>query len=196
MTANYNSKRVPASTFKEEFLPNFYEIMERELPASTDLRKAINKCYGTGRSSHEFALPDGHIAYMPSLVRVEKSIHIEVVDDNLDFSLSTVAASAMNRNSLSPNYTHSFDGWIVAEMVRMAKKQGFDLYAIHDSFSCHPNHAVKMMKNYRVILADLYMLDPLKENTSELSNGKVRPATSPRSNYIKDQILNSQYAIC
>ena len=196
MTANYNSKRVPAATFKPASLPKFYEIMEKELPASTKLRKVINRCYGKGRSSHEFTLPDGHIAYMPSLVKVEKSVFIEAINDELDFSMSTVAANTLNRNSLSPNYTHSIDAWIVAEMVRMANKQGFDLYAIHDSFSCHPNHAVQMMKNYRVILAKLYMLSPLEENVLKLSDGKVEYITSFRDNYTENCILNSQYAIC
>ena len=193
MTSSYNSTLIPKTTFKEEYLDKFYDIMEKKLPASTKMKKLINKCYGKGRKFHELVMPDGAICYMPSIKKINKKVKIDGLDEAIMFTTNVNMSDIGNSRSLSPNTTAAYDAYIMAEMIRMAD---FQLYGIHDSFSCGLNHAVQMLKNYRIVMANLYMSNPLKDSVRQLSNGKVRYVSRFRSERVVKKILESQYCLC
>lgn len=87
------------------------------------------------------------------------------------------------------------DGYVVREMIRMAKKQGFQLLAIHDSFWCSPIYVNQMRKNYNYILSELCRQNVLSNILSQLCGEEVEFEDIDNREEIADLILNANYAI-
>ena len=176
MKSLYNSKAEPIKLCGKDTpeLGAFYQGMHKELPGAMIALSAINSYWNHEALSHQFTLPDGHIAYIP--VTEMRATRIEV--DELDHTTFTYQYESNepsdNGRSLAPNIIHAIDGYVVREMIRMAREQGFILAHIHDSFCAHPNHMGKVVKNYRTILATIADSSLLADILSEISGSEVR----------------------
>jgi len=176
MKALYNSKKAPKDLCGEDTpeLSAFYNGMHKELPGAMIALSAINYYWNHEALLTEFTLPDGHVASIP--VTEMRATRIEV--DELDHTTFTYQyesnESSDNGRSLAPNIIHAIAGYVVREMIRMAREQGFTLAHIHDSFCAHPNHMGKVVNNYRTILAKIADSDLLSNILSEISSSEVR----------------------
>lgn len=195
MKALYNSKKAPKDLCGEDTpeLNAFYNSMHKELPGAMQGLAAINSYWNSTKLVNEFTLPDGHTAYIP--VTEMRSTRIEV--DELDHTTFTYQYESNepsdNGRSLAPNIIHAIDGYVVREMVRRAKEQGFELAHIHDSFCAHPNYMSKVVDNYRTILAEIADSNLLGDILSELSQSTVQ--LNKLSTDLSSLVKSSEYGL-
>ena len=96
--------------------------------------------------------------------------------------------------SIAANIIHSIDGYIMREMVRMSKEQGFEMVGVHDSFYCCPNHMQKVRENYLYILmkiADSNLLENIIQQLRSNENLTLNKLSNDLSSKMKD----AEYAL-
>lgn len=195
MTFFYNSRAKPIEIFGEdtEELEVFYEVLEELFPGALEVMGIINECWDSTALEHTWSLPDGHIARCLVVEKVDTSIEIDELHAQRTFAYRFYPNQPSKKGtSLMPNVIHSIDAWIVREMVRRAKAQGFQLAAIHDAFTCHPNHMVKAMKNYREILQEI--TPQMLQDIIEAITKKEFPIET--DNELGELTLEAQYSLC
>lgn len=196
MTHFYNSTAKPQEIFGEdsEELVVFYEVLEELFPGAIAVMELINEAWDSTALEHTWTLPDGHVARCLVRDKVDTSIEIDELDAQNSFAYRFYPNQPSTKGtSLMPNVIHSIDAYIVREMVRRAKAQGFELAAIHDAFTCHPNNMVRAMMNYREILHEISASTLLNDILTEITG--ENPGIE--SDYdITDEILESQYGLC
>lgn len=190
-TRYYNKTRQDAFTETQESA--FYNALNAAFSGAEDVMSTINQCWNSKALYHEWSTPDGHMAH----VKVTDVVDARIEVDELDHTTFTYRYES-NRpstrsTSLCPNYIHSLDGWVAREMVRRAKKQGFQLAHIHDSFWASPNYMNQVRNNYREILAELASSDALKTFIKDVLGQDVN--VEKDSDDLANDILNSEYAL-
>lgn len=195
MTFFYNSTAQPEEVFGEDTIEikTFIKTLEDMFPGAIAVMQFINESWNPNAMYHQWTLPDEHIAHVKVIDKVSTKVDVDELDFTFNYHFYTNQPSESYR-SLAPNIIHSIDGWIVREMVRRAKAQGFQLAHIHDAFTCHPNHMTKAMDNYRQILAELSEMNLLNTILTEI-DGKPAGITPFKYNLAFD-IRVSQYALC
>jgi len=133
-------------------LNTFYNTLKRELPGAYNCMSILQSLWNSKASHHTFTAPDGHIAYIPVMDKEKKRIKI---GDTSFTHIANVNKPIKDGLALAANATHLWDGYIVREMVRKSKEQGYDLIPIHDDFYCHPNYMQQTRENYLSIIIDM-----------------------------------------
>jgi hypothetical protein len=87
-------------------------------------------------------------------------------------------------------FIHAVDAYIARQMVIRCP---FDILTIHDAFRCHPNNAQTMKQIYREILADINDVPLFESFLQQITGSGVSSITG---NLIRQDIMESQYAIC
>jgi DNA-directed RNA polymerase len=124
---------------------------------------------------------------------VDKKIEVDELGHST-FTFRAEVNQPMKKGlSLAANVVHSIDGWIVREMYKRAKKQGFDIVTIHDSFWCHPNHVNQMRANYIHIMGKLAQMNLLETILSELKGSTIKVKKTSTS--LHRLIHNAEYAL-
>ena len=155
MTHYYNSKAMPKEQFGEDSpeLAAFYTTLMREFPGAERVKNDSQSLWNPEAEFHQWNTPDGHT----SRVRVGEYIDSKIEVDELLTHTGNKATFTHRAKiyqpadygvSLPANIIHSLDGWVVREMRRRAKLQGFDILTVHDQFWCHPNHMNNLRQNY------------------------------------------------
>ena len=191
MTKFYNKSRQDSFTTEQEIA--FNKVLGSSFSGAEDVLDILNDCWDSNALSHSWTTPDGHVAH----VKVVEAVDTRIEVDELDHTTFTYRYSnnqpSTRHTSLCPNYIHSLDAWVAREMLRMAKKQGFQLAHIHDSFWASPNHMNNVRSNYKEILADLADSNALSTFIKDVtgSNEKLVKDSTDLSKYI----LNSEYSL-
>jgi len=101
---------------------------------------------------HNWIKDDGSYAKCPVTVKKKKRIKC----GNTSFThIANINAPDPDGLAQAANFIQGLDSVVMSRMVMMAKDQGYELYGIHDSFWCHPNHMQQTRENYLAILIDL-----------------------------------------
>lgn len=197
MTHFYNSTEQPKKLFGEgtPALKVFYDFLEKELPGASEAMVDITSMWNPEALAHTWKLPDGHTAHVPILVPVDKRIEIDELEHTTFTQRVYVNQSSDYSRPLASNVTHSVDSFVVREMIRMAKKQGFQILTIHDAFFCSPLYVNQMRKNYNYILSELCRQNVLSSILSQLCGEEVEFEDIDDREVIADLILNANYAI-
>jgi len=157
MTFFYGSTAKPKEIFGEDTpeLAAFYQTLEEGLPGAYNLRNILIASWDPRANAYEWAMPDGHYAYVPVVVPEEKGLEIDEAD-HLRFTMRTLVCKPKEMGlALAANVVHSVDAWIGREMVKRSKEQGFNVIPIHDCFFCTPNNGNNVRYLYREIMADV-----------------------------------------
>jgi DNA-directed RNA polymerase len=194
MTYFYGSKAVPRQAFGfGTTLKAFYRTLQERLPGATELMELFQSHWNPHAQYHQWTMPDKHVVRVPVTYTVEKEIEIDELD-HLRFSYRTTQVGPLAKGrSLAANITHSVDGWIVREMVKRAKAQGFYLAPIHDCFYAHPNHMNHVRQNYIDIMSEMARMPMVSHILSEIA-GKNTPYKK-HSHDLYQKIELSNYAL-
>jgi predicted short-subunit dehydrogenase-like oxidoreductase (DUF2520 family) len=195
MTHFYGSQAQPKLVFGEDKVKQFNKIVQQVLPGAEETKNAIQSCWREDVLENQWTLPDGHVAKVKNMGAVDKTIEIDELDHATFKHRIYQNVKQEFGLSLPANVVHSFDGYVVRQMIRMAESQGFYLLSIHDCFFCSPNHVQKMRENYVKILADIadnnYLQSVLREIT-----GNPRLGVEKYSTVLGKEIMQADYAIC
>lgn len=165
MTSAYNSVATP-----KMMLGNYYGVFEQAIDelasGASSLKEYINSLYEP-RLYHSWKLPDGHWAYVPSLVTKTHKIEVKELDKSIKYPSFNIRcedneASKDNWRSLAVNIVHSLDAWVCRQVVTMLRERGIVVSPIHDSFGVYANDCDELRKCYRYTLARLYK-EPILE---------------------------------
>jgi probable DNA-directed RNA polymerase len=165
MTSGYNSVATP-----KMMLGNYYGVFEQAIDelasGASSLKEYINSLYEP-RLYHSWKLPDGHWAYVPSLVTKTHKIEVKELDKSIKYPSFNIRcedneASKDNWRSLAVNVVHSLDAWVCRQVVTMLRERGIVVSPIHDSFGVYVNDCDELRKCYRYTLARLYK-EPILE---------------------------------
>nr|DAI41078.1 MAG TPA: DNA directed RNA polymerase [Caudoviricetes sp.] len=165
MTSAYNSVATP-----KIMLGNYYGVFEQAIDelasGASSLKEYINSLYEP-RMYHQWRLPDGHWAYVPSLVTKTHKIEVKELDKSIKYPSFNIRcedneASKDNWRSLAVNIVHSLDAWVCRQVVTMLRERGIVVSPIHDSFGVYANDCDELRKCYRYTLARLYK-EPILE---------------------------------
>ena len=166
MTSGYNSVATP-----KMMLGNYYGVFEQAIEELASgpirLKEYINSLYEP-RLYHSWKLPDGHWAYVPSLVTKTHKIEVKELDKSIKYPSFNIRcedneASKDNWRSLAVNIVHSLDAWVCRQVITMLRERGIVVSPIHDSFGVYANDCDELRKCYRYTLARLYK-EPILEN--------------------------------
>jgi len=195
MTTFYGSMNQPKEAFGEgtKELHEFYQALQTLLPGAVEVMNDIQSCWDPLALKHQWPLPDGHIASVKVMQAVDKKIEV----DELDHATFTHRAYINMPNdsglSLAANVIHSIDGYVVRQMYRLAKHQGFDLLTIHDSFWSSPNFMQNVRENYANILADIANSNLLQDILQAITGSKG--TLTKYSDSLGYQIKMSNYSL-
>ena len=196
MTVFYGSRAKPKQLFGEDTpeLKAFYVILDREFPGAMRMMQGMLSLWDTSRLVNQWRLPDGHTAYVRVMGKVDKRIEVDEFD-HASFTYRTTINTPVDFSLAIPaNIVQSIDGYIVRQMLRGAKKRGFQLATIHDSFWSHPNHMNTVRKLYVETMADLAESNIMQDILMDL-----RPERKIQFNKISNDlgayIRESDYAL-
>jgi DNA-directed RNA polymerase len=192
----YGGMKTAKRVFKKDVptLEAFYNALSTGLTGAEEVMVDIQSCWQPNALVHQWTLPDGHVARVKVLNKVDKKIEIDELD-HATFTHRAIINEAMDLGlSLCANVTHSFDGYIVREMTRRAIAQGFEILHIHDSFWASPNHMNEVRQNYVNILAELHESNALEPILAEITN-EPYSKYQQYSNKLGDVIRESNYAL-
>lgn len=98
--------------------------------------------------------------------------------------------------ALAPNIIHSVDAYFGREVI---KRCYFDVSFIHDSFGCHPNHALELQQIVRevaaMILESDLLIDILTQISPEQTAYNVRKGKLSKGDLSVDDVLSSEYIV-
>lgn len=196
MTTFYGSTEQPKLVFGEDTpeLNAYYKTLQKELPGCWNALQTIQPLWNDKWERYGWELPDGHVVDIP--VMSVKDFKIEIAEffkRTFTFRTTVNAAKEYSRE-LTANVTHSVDGYVVREMIRMAHGQGWKLATIHDSFWCHPNYTNQMRRNFNVILSKLAESDLLTSILRSLT-GNHTASYRKFSDDLHLDILDANYAL-
>ena len=194
MTYFYGSKAVPRQAFGYgTVLRAFYQTLRERLPGANELMELFQSHWNPHATYHQWTMPDKHVVRVPVVNTVQKEIEVDELD-HLRFTYRTSEVGTVKKGrSLAANITHSVDGWIVREMVKRAKAQGFYLAPIHDCFYAHPNHMNQVRQNYIDILSQMARMPMVSHILSEIAGKKV--SYRKHSYDLHQEIELSNYAL-
>jgi hypothetical protein len=180
MTHFYGSKAQPKKVFGEDTpeLELFYDTLNKLLPGAMECMDDMQESWQHDALVNSWTLPDGHTASVKNMIAVDKPIEIDELNHSR-FTHRLYENQAQDYGvSLAANIVHSVDAYVVREMYRMAKMQGFELLTIHDSFWASPNYMQNVRENYLKILIDIA--------NSNILQGILRQITgNPNLEYVK-----------
>jgi len=194
MTAFYGSTAQPKEIFGEgPELVAFYKAMEEKATGPYHLMGLFQSHWRPDVEYHTWKLPDGHIAKVPVTQTIEKSLEIDELD-HLRFTYrATLLCPKTQGRALAANIVHSVDGWVVRQMVKAAKQQGFWLAPIHDCFYTSPNYMNQVRENYVKIMAWIAQSDLVSNILTDIS-GRYVPYVK-HSYILHHYIKNAEYAL-
>jgi DNA-directed RNA polymerase len=192
MTVFYGSTAQPKEVFGEgDALLAFYEAIKQRLTGAYELMQVFQKHWDPHAEFHQWTLPDGHVARVPVLDTIERSLEVDEYG-HLRFTYRTQVIKPIPRSrSLAANIVHSLDGWVAREMVKAAKQRNFQLAPIHDCFYASPNHMNEVRQLYAQILTWLTDQNMVVDILSELSGNRVK--YQPLSHNLGAEIINAEY---
>lgn len=204
MTSGYNSVATP-----KMMLGNYYGVFEQAIEemasGASSLREYINSLYEP-RLYHSWKLPDGHWAYVPSLVTKTHKIEVKELDKSIKYPSFNIRcedneASKDNWRSLAVNVVHSLDAWVCRQVITMLRERNIVVSPIHDSFGVYADECDELRKCYRYTLARLYK-EPILENIlAQVSDKEIDTSAFMKGGYSEDiynAIRNNEqgYYIC
>ena len=137
----YGSKEAPKEVFIEGSIhfKAFYKSLYTVAPGASEMMKGLLALWRPYTKEHVWSLPDGFVAKVKVMQAVNKKIEINELKTakggNATFTHRMYENVGKKKGlSIAANSVHSVDGYVVREMGRKAKEQGFDMLAIHDSF--------------------------------------------------------------
>lgn len=195
MSTGYGSRKIPKDLFGEDTpeLEHYYQTLWKECPGAMEMMGDLLQCWDSTTMVHTWQLPDGHTAYVPVDVEVNKPIEVGELNKATFHFVAEINAPSTYSIPLLANVIHSIDAYIVREMVRMAHAQGFEMVTIHDAYLASPNHMQKVRENYVTILADIASKDILGDIMGQLLGEPVKYTKLSQNLY--KEILNSEYAL-
>ena len=188
MTSGYNSVATP-----KMMLGNYYGVFEQAIEELASgpirLKEYINSLYEP-RLYHSWKLPDGHWAYVPSLVTKTHKIEVKELDKSIKYPSFNIRCednetSKDNWRSLAVNIVHSLDAWVCRQVITMLRERGIVVSPIHDSFGVYANDCDELRKCYRYTLARLYK-EPILESILRQVTDKDIDLTGIVGNYDED----------
>lgn len=188
MTHFYNSRARPKRLLSDTELKAFYAVIEGFLPGADRVMDAINECWNSEATSHEWVMPDGHNVYVP-VVEATNGIYSDAEFGDIPLRWLHQTTSE-NYRSLCPNIIHSVDGYVAREMVRRCK---FQLSHVHDCFVFNPNYLQDVTRTYREIMAEIAKSNLLEDILRQITGNNTYLFSKDED--ISQHILNSSYML-
>jgi len=192
--AMYASEAEPKKVFGD-YVDSFWEAFS-QMSGGYWYLKVLPQLWRDDITEYRYTMPDGIEVYIPVTGTVTEEHHMEITGKTVTISTEVQGRKRKSKCFLA-NITHSFDAYMLRNIVAKCKDNGIDIMCIHDSFGVHPNHCGKIAQWYREELAALVLLDPLPKILHEIFGVKV---TIPKfSNLtrqeIAEYILESEFAL-
>lgn len=196
MTTFYGSTAQPTKLFGKGTpeLKAFFATLKNDLTGAYDLLNIIQGLQNPDALVYEWTLPDGHTAYIPVMQTVDKKVEVAELN-KATFTFRTKVNQAKDFDlSLAANIVHSIDGYIVRQLFRRAKANGYQMSAIHDSFWASPNHIEDVRIGYVEELAKLADSNIIQDILNQVagSQGGIFYKYSPD---LADYIREADYAL-
>jgi DNA-directed RNA polymerase len=196
MHAFYGSEATPKKVFGKGTpeLAAFIKTLKTGLKGAYSLLLDLQSLQNSNAKSYTWTLPDGHTSYVPVMEAVDKKIEIAEFN-KATFTFRTKVNQPKEFDlSIAANVVHSIDGYIVRQLFRRAKRMGYHMTAIHDSFWAHPNNMEDVRIGYADELAKLARSNVIQNILNDLS-GNPAGIYGKCSNDLADLIENSNYAL-
>jgi hypothetical protein len=184
--AMYASEAEPKRVFGEELVGTFWQAMSKYAGAYWYL-KYLPQLWNPNMTEYSFTMPDGYRVYSPVTGTMGEDVFVEMLGDTVHIAQSVQGCKEKSKCFLA-NITHSFDAYILRNIVRKCKAEGIDIMVIHDSFGTHPNHMAKVVRWYKEELAALVVLNPLQDILEEIFG--VRVEIPVFSNLTREELAN------
>ncbi len=210
MTCLYGSKLQPKLLFGEDTpeLEAFYTTLNELFPGAVEAMDDILGCWQRNVLVHEWEYPDKHTASVKVMHTVEKKINVSELGGatfthRAQVNLTSEQADLIEASgqyiekdtgiSILANIVQGCDAYIVREMLRRARKQGFELLTIHDAFFASPNYMNQVRQNYIDILAEIADMNLLETILNQITgtNQKLTRLSTDLSKFIRQ----SQYSL-
>lgn len=163
----YGSTASPKAVFGEDTpeLQEFNKAVYQTVPVLSQMTVYAQNMWQDDALAHKYVMPDGHVVYLPN--HETKAYNVDGL-----IIRRTELCTTEDSTPLLANIVHSVDGYVVRQMIRMAKRQGFQLAAIHDSFWASPVHMQKVRENFVHIMHDLAKSNLLEDIIYQLTGEK------------------------
>lgn len=196
MTTFYGSTAQPTKLFGKGTpeLKAFFSSLATGLPGAYELLNCIQGLQDSTATYYEWKLPDGHTAYIPVMETVDKKVEIAELN-KATFTFRTKVNQPKDFDlSLAANVVHSIDGYIVRQLFRRAKANGYQMTAIHDSFWASPNHIQDVRIGYTEELAKLAESTIIQDILNQIC-GNPNGYYAKHSDNLADAIREADYAL-
>lgn len=187
----YGSEAEPKKIFDMIQLIKFNNKCREEMPGAMEFLKISKQIWQSDETTHTWIKPDKSTAIITS-TEVE-SRKIEYGSRSFTYNAS-VPATKSKSVAYASNFIQSLDGMIMADMVVMAKQQGFQMYGIHDSMWASPVHIQKVRENYMSILIKYAKMPVMVDWYNSMTGSEIEEDTDEEINEFVEQ-LDGEYAL-
>ena len=130
----------------------------------------------------QISLATHHGRYQPS--------YLEPIPNMIDSKEAARAAA--------PGFIHALDSCHLQMVVLACAEEGIELALVHDSFSCHPNHAARLrtilVKQFHQLYSEQDVLADLVTETEKRLGRKIKVEMPSMGSLDIGQVLLSEYA--
>jgi len=139
-------------------------------PAMFQLMDLMVQCFkANGSQSINWTMPDGFTVYHRVLSRKKFNLFDDQIG-KVHYDVELEEPNPKNFRSLVPNYVHSWDAYVLRQIVLRLHAQDIKVWVIHDAFRVHPNHAYKLLDVVKEIYAEIFQGNYLVKHIKEMFN--------------------------
>jgi CheY-like chemotaxis protein len=116
----------------------------------------------------------GYLSELPGVIskaaEVKSALDIARQEKEEEPKIELEEPNPKNFRSLVPNYFHSWDAYVLRELVRRCD---FYIWTIHDAFRIHPNHVDVLLQTVREIYAEIFQGNWLETHCKEMFGDEI-----------------------
>jgi DNA-directed RNA polymerase len=121
--------------------------------------------HGAGDASVSWTMPDGFQVDHRVFKHYKHNRWSDKLGCNIYYDCDYEEPNKNDFRSLVPNYFHSWDAYVLRELVRRCD---FYIWTIHDAFRVHPNNVDSLLQSVREIYADIFKGNWLEKHFQEM----------------------------
>lgn len=174
------------------FQEAMYEISPKAMKLMQIIEEVAKK---DNRTLIKFNMPDLFECQV-AMTKVEEE-HIQWIDKNgaehqMKHHVTELVAGS-KPTAWAPRIVQAVDAYILREVQRRAKAEGYHIGNVHDAYLQHPNYVFKTNRIYREVCADVFKMDILSDIMNQLTGQKYNFQAQADITY--DEILDAKYAL-
>lgn len=172
----------------------FWLALEKAVPAVYQYLTVLPNLWDPRIEEYTYTVGDGYKMYIPVTGILHTDVECEVLGRTLATAKEVQGTKDRSKCFLA-HMVHSYDAYILRNIVKKCKAHGIDIMVIHDSFGTHPNHMGKVVQWYKEELSKLIKDNPLPRLLKEIFGHNIELPYLGNREELAKLALQAEYSL-